>query len=295
MALISTATACANEDEIIWVKAEVYPTGAGTVYTDWSNIEEKTFNATSEFKRFSNMAISTAYIWTEPANGWLFSGVARDNGNQAYDNGIDLQVKVNADGLFTAIPYPEVFKGTSSTTEADELAAEALENLESPTDYVFAVFSKGAVARVAEDQIKYGHAYADKLYTEPGDQVTLSAYGDAFSPEGGGVKYYRFDHWTDSNGNTVGTERELTVTVSGPEIYYAHFAETDKDDYKANENDPHKSEDYYNGGFGGSTAIQQVSSPITQHPTPIFDLQGRRVEAPAHGIFIQNGKKIVVR
>ena len=293
MVFIYAATAFANEDEIIWVKAEAYPTGAGTVYTDWSNTGEKTFDATSEFKHYDNMAISTAYIWTQPADDWLFSGVARDNGNQVYDNGTDLQVKVNPDGLFTAIPYPEIYKG-QSTTEADELAQEALENLEKPTDYVFAVFSKGAVSRVAEDQIGCGNAYADKLYTEPGDQVTFSAYGDYYSLEGGGVKYYRFDHWADEQGNTVGTERELAVTVSGPAIYYAHFAETTKEEFKATENDPHLSEHYYDGGLGGSTGINDVNHGTTTN-NRYYDIQGRSVENPTKGLYVRNGKKFIVR
>ena len=293
MVFIYAATAFANEDEIIWVKAEAYPTGAGTVYTDWSPTDDKAFDATSEFKRYANMAISTAYIWTQPAGEWLFSGIARDNGNQIYDNGTDLQVKVNPDGLFTAIPYPEVFKGSSSTTEADELAQEALENLEKPTDYLFAVFSKGAVSRVAEDQIGCGYAYADKLYTEPGDQVTFSAYGDYFSLEGGGVKYFRFDHWTDEQGSTVGTERELTVTVSGPAIYYAHFAETTKEEFKATENDPHISEHYYDGGLGGSTGINDMNREITNNR--YYDIQGRSVENPTKGLYVRNGKKFIVR
>jgi hypothetical protein len=293
MALISTATAFANEDNIIWVKAEAYPTGAGTVYTDFVSYDEKEYDATSEFKRYTNGAISDAFIWAQATEGYMLAGYARDNGNQTYDRDLDLQVKVRADGYFTAIYDPTIYKGNSST-EADELAAEALEQLAAPTDYIFAVFTKGVVARVAEDQIGCGNAYADKLYTEPGDQVTLSAYGDSMSPEGGGVKYYKFDHWTDSDGNIVSTEREMTVTVSGPAIYYAHFAETDKDDYKASENDPHKSEHYYDGGIGGATAIQHVSLP-TQQDNRVYDLQGRYVANPTHGIFIQNGKKIVVR
>lgn len=290
MALISTATAFANEDNIIWVKAEAYPTGAGTVYTDFVSDDVKVFDATSEFKRYSNLEVSRAFVWAQPAEGYLLAGFARDNGNRAYDNGTDLQVKVRADGYFTAVYDPTVYKG-NSTTEADEYAAEALEQLADPTDYIFAVFSKGAVARVAEDQIGCGNAYADKLYTEPGDQVTFTAYGDDMSPESGGVKYYRFDHWTDSEGNTVGTERNLTVTVSGPAIYYAHFAETDKDDYKANENDPHKSDSYYSS----ATGVESVRYDDATTDRQLYDLQGRRIAKPAPGLFIQNGKKYIVR
>ena len=293
LALICTATAFANETYIVWVKAEVYPTGAGTVYTDFGkeSEEKKDYAATSEFKRTEPVSTSDAFIWAKPAEGYMLAGYARDNGNQIYDRDADLQVKVRDDGYFTAIYDHNSFKG-NSTTEATELAEEALSQMTTPTDYIFAVFTKGVVARVAEDQIGCGNAYADKLYTEPGDQVTLTAYGDSRSDYG--TEYFKFDHWTDSSGNTVGTEREMTVTVSGPEIYYAHFVETDKEDYKANENDPHKSEDYYNGGVPGATAIQHVSLP-TQQDNRVYDLQGSYVANPTHGIFIQNGKKIVVR
>ncbi len=46
-----------------------------------------------------------------------------------------------------------------------------------------------------------------------------------------------------------------------------------------------------------STGIRQVSSPITHHLTPIFDLQGRRVSdgQAKKGIYIINGKKIVIK
>ena len=142
MALISTATAFANEDNIIWVKAEAYPTGAGTVYTDFVSYDEKEYDATSEFKRYTNGAISDAFIWAQATEGYMLAGYARDNGNQTYDRELDLQVKVRADGYFTAIYDPTIYKGNSST-EADELAAEALEQLAAPTDYIFAVFTKG--------------------------------------------------------------------------------------------------------------------------------------------------------
>jgi len=284
--LAGVSSTFANEDEIIWAKAEVYPTGAGTVYLDWSNEENKTFAATSEFKRYTNGAISSGFIWAQPTDGWLLSGFARDNGNGTYDNGIDLQVKVRNDGQFTAIPYPEVYKG-SSTSEADELAQEALDQKTEPSDHLFAVFTKGVVSRVAEDQIGCGNAYADKLYSEPGDQVTLVAYGDSFSPEeGGGVKRFKFDHWTDADGNTVSADREYTVTVTGTAIYYAHFVECTEEEYKATENDPHKSESYYSD-------ISTVKDDHLDNGT-FYDLHGRRVAQPSKGIFIRNGKKVIL-
>lgn len=276
----------ANEYEIIWAKAEAYPTGAGTVYVGFVRDDERTFAATSEFKRGTNGAVSSGFIWAQPADGWLLSGFARDNGNGIYDNGIDLQVKVRDDGQFTAIPYPDKITGNSSS-EADELAQEALAQKTGPSDHLFAVFTKGVVSRVAEDQIGCGNAYADKLYSEPGDQVTLVAYGDSFSPESGGVKRFKFDHWTDADDHTVSTDREYTVTVTGTAIYYAHFVECTEEEYKATENDPHKSESYY------SSDISTVKAAPSDNGA-FYDLHGRRVAQPSKGIFIRNGKKVIL-
>lgn len=284
--MAGTLQSFANEDNIIWVKAEAYPTGAGTVYTDWTSDGEKTYDASSEFKRYSNGAISTAFVWSQPTEGWLFSGYARDNGNQTYNNGADLQLKVRPDGFFTAVFDPTAYSG-SSTTEADEKAKAALDAMEVPTDYVFAVFTHGAVARVAEDEINHGYAYADKLYSEPGDQITLSAWGDSESLEAGGVKYYKFAYWSDAEGNKLSEQREYTITVKGMDIYYAHFEETTKAEFQDTENDPHKGE-YY------SSAIKDVNmTSVTD--SHFYDLQGREIAVPRKGLFISQGKKWVVK
>ena len=239
LVLAVAAQSLANESQIIWVKAVAYPTGAGTVYVDYGLEGEKTFEATSEFKRHSNGAISSAFIWSQPAEGWQLAGYVRDsNKNGEFDNDIskDRQVKVNANGFFTAVYDPTVYKG-NSTSEADAAAEEAMQEMTSPTDLVFAVFTKGAIARAAVGQETHGKVYSSKLYTEAGDEVTFSAYGDSDSQDSG-VKYYKFDHWTDADGNTVGIDRRLTVTVKGGDIYYAHFVETTSGEFKETEHDP---------------------------------------------------------
>lgn len=45
------------------------------------------------------------------------------------------------------------------------------------------------------------------------------------------------------------------------------------------------------------TDLQSVAStPSTQHPSPIYDLQGRRINGkPQPGVFIQKGKKIIIK
>lgn len=284
--LAGTVQSLANEDNIIWVKAEAYPTGAGTVYTDWSSEGDKEFGESAEFKRYSNGAISTAFVWNQPAEGWLFAGYARDNGNHTYDVGLDRQVKVEANGFFTAVYDPTVYSG-SSTSEADQKAKEALEAMQAPSDHIFAVFTHGAVARVAEDELNHGHAYADKLSSEPGDQITLSAWGDSESLESG-VKFYKFAYWSDAEGNKLSEDREFTITVKGMDIYYAHFTETTRSEYQDTENDPHKSENYYN-----ELGVKDVKMTAAGSDSRIFDLQGRQVAAPRKGIFIRQGKKMV--
>ncbi len=278
----------AMEENIIWVKSEVYPTGAGTVYVDWSSDSEKRYDATSEFKRHCNSDISTAYIWSQPADGWLLAGYARDNGDKTFSNE-DKQVKVTPSGFFTAVYDPTVYSGSSSS-EAYALAEEAMQKMTEPTDLIFTVFTKGAVSRVPEDELGHGNAYADKLSTEPGDEVTLSAYGESVSKEAGGVDYYKFSHWTDASGETLGTDRELKIIVKGMDIYYAHFTACTQEEYKASEKDPHKSENYY------KTGIQTVKadSPLTGNGK-YYNLKGQVVAQPTKGLYILNGRKVIMK
>ncbi len=46
--------------------------------------------------------------------------------------------------------------------------------------------------------------------------------------------------------------------------------------------------------FGGATAIQNVNKQATSN-APIFDLSGRQIEKAQRGIYIQNGKKFIVK
>lgn len=49
--------------------------------------------------------------------------------------------------------------------------------------------------------------------------------------------------------------------------------------------------------IGQSTGIHNIHNDVVtiDKEAPIFDLQGRRIEKPAKGLYIQNGKKIVIR
>ena len=297
----------ANEDEIIWVKAEAYPTGAGTVYTDYANKDDdgnliteeaKNYGATSEFKRYTNGAISTAYIWSKITDSdYLLAGYARDtNKNGAFDNdtNTDKQVKVDFDGYFKGVPYPESISG-SSTSEADEKAQEALAEKTEPSDHVYAVFTKGAVAVMKAGQEAFGHIWVSKLSTVPGDQVQFLAYSDSYES-----KYYKFDHWENSAGENIGTDRKLTVTVQGKDIYYACVVETTKDDYQDNEKDPYVN-DNQSGAFPWDTHIQTVTTTDNAN-APVYDLGGRQIvngklsnSKLQRGLYIQNGRKVIMK
>jgi hypothetical protein len=42
-----------------------------------------------------------------------------------------------------------------------------------------------------------------------------------------------------------------------------------------------------------ATAITHHSSPNTHHPSPIYNLQGQRVQKASHGVYIVNGRKVI--
>ena len=49
-------------------------------------------------------------------------------------------------------------------------------------------------------------------------------------------------------------------------------------------------------GFGETTSIESIAK--SQQPTangPYYDLQGRRVAQPTKGLYIVNGKKVVIK
>jgi hypothetical protein len=46
--------------------------------------------------------------------------------------------------------------------------------------------------------------------------------------------------------------------------------------------------------FGG-TGVVSVFSSEKETATRFFDLQGREVKTPTHGLYIRNGKKVVVK
>ena len=281
----------------VWLKADVYPSGAGKVFVDWY-IDEVNMAESSEFKRSADFA-SSAYILVEPSDGWLFAGVSRDyNKNGLYDNEIDKQLHIWYNHYFDAIYDKTEYFVSGSSTETYNMAQEALKAMTKPTDQVFAVFTKGAVAYRAVGDEARGKVYSSQVYNEPGDQVTFSAYGDSeYQSSTGSNKYFKFDHWTDANGNTVSTDREFTVTVKGMEVYYACFSEISKQEYNETEKDldPNKIDWYDPEEFPWDFMSVESVKTDSKTDSRIYDLQGRVVTAPQKGVFIRGGKKVVVK
>ena len=43
------------------------------------------------------------------------------------------------------------------------------------------------------------------------------------------------------------------------------------------------------------TGINEIASPVNNGQKVIYDLQGRRITAPSKGLYIVNGKKVVIK
>lgn len=284
--------------ENFYVRATVFPANSGTVFVDDYQLPETyNYGATSEFKW--SMQFRHGYIWVKAAEGYQFAGVVRDkNMNGQYDADGDQQLWVRMNHYFDPIGDGKNYEVAGNTKASEELAKQALEAMTTPTDYILAVFTKGAVAKKNPEQESIGRIYSSKLDNAVGDQVTFYAYGDGESQyiDGEGYVYYKFDHWADATGQSVSTNREFTFTVQGGEVYYAHFAVTTKEDYQKNEQVPEQFKETFNntqwdGGFDG---IETVKVAKTAN-SAIYNINGQRVAQPAKGLFIQNGKKFVVK
>ena len=286
-----------------WLRADVYPAGSGLVYVDnYHTPKEIKYAERSEYKITDCVTPGEGFIWTQPAEGWQYAGVVRDyNRNGEFDSE-DKQLYIWATHYFDVMYDPTRYLISGSSTQSEEMARAALDKLEKPTDQVFAVFTKGAVAYVAVGQEAMGMVYSSKLYNEVGDSVTFSAYGDYQSPDTGGVEYYKFEKWTDADGNTLSTERELKVEVKGMEVYYANFVSTDQDGFQAEKDNPNTIDwKEWNGAdkdpeddIWNFLSVESLQS-ARQAGNQIYDLQGRRLTAPVKGLYIRNGKKVILK
>ena len=246
----------------LYLKAEAYPTGAGRVYASVyiSDYEDGDvdFQPVSEVKQARQT--SDAFIWAEAAEGYQLAGYARAGSNGTYDNGVDEQVRVNpVTGAFTALLDPQQYDGNGNTSQGQVDAENALAEMEEPTDYIFAVFTKGDVAFVARGCEDLGTVTASRLDNAAGESVTFTARAD---------KNAHFTGWTDAAGTVVGTHHALTVTAKGGATYYAHFAEGSEE-----------------------AAVETVRRDASAEA--VYDLLGRRRNGAdgQRGLWIKGGRK----
>lgn len=258
----------------VWVKAEAYPTGAGKVYVtcynplqpDDANPYSPDFQDVSEFKRSADVAASTAFLDFQVTEGYQFAGMVRDNGDGVYGEGDQQVRRREEDGNFTAVYDPTEYNVNGSSSESMAAAQEALALMEKPSDHVFAVFTKGDIGRVLPEHSSFfgtdmGKVVGSKLDNAPGDEVTFTAVPDA---------HYHFVKWTNDKGEDVSTVNPLTVTAEGGRLFLANFAKGDPE------------------------GIDDVDYFIT-NDNRYYDLQGRLVAVPRKGVFVRNGKKVVVK
>ena len=132
---------------------------------------------------------------------------------------------------------------------------------ENPNEYLYAVFARVVISNFKEKEV-YLYPRANDI----GDEVTLTCTRDDF------------DYWIEEGTGRHIAENPYTFTVTGKETYTAHFG------------DPSK------------IALHQLpsgkeGSSLTAHPSSDYDLQGRRVKngEMRKGVYIQNGKKIIVK
>ena len=142
-----------------------------------------------------------------------------------------------------------------------------------------------------------------------------------------GWSYVNFWTWggdeshSPSNKNWPGDKVSTTVSVDGKNWFKKTFTINNPDDYvnfvfstgsgspgspqTVNVNDIRETTYFEISAAteGGKNLVNVVSTGIKEQLNPIaeggndaiYDLQGRRVEHPTHGIYIRNGKKYVVR
>lgn len=263
--LVMVATLQAEAYNNLYLKVEAYPTGAGKVYvSQYADDEVKDYQDISEIK--NTVQMSTVFVSAQPAEGYLFAGCKRDrNGNRVYDEATDEQVFVrDYNGMFEAEWDEHQFEAT----EHNE-AKNALADLTEPTDYVFAVFTKGAVARVTTDKdssgqpIQNGQVFASKLDNTVGDVVTFSAQAS---------NGFHFVSWTNAVGEVISTQKAYTLTVQGPQIVYANFAKGSEED-----------------------GIENVNADDSRTDKPLYDLQGRRHQVATKGLYLCGGKKFIAK
>lgn len=178
-----------------YATADAAPTGAGKVYlsTDPQEEEPQYTEGTSEIQFYEyGSSYSYVYGYAQPAEGYLLAGWG------------------TTEELVEVTGNPAMLPVESVTSDAGE-----------PSD-VFYPFEPDAVYKAlftrvkvsyASGQSNLGYVSCSKVCNEIGDEVVLTA-----TPAD---EQCRFAYWT-LNGEKI-SENPLTVTVTGPAEYVAHF------------------------------------------------------------------------
>ena len=101
------------------------------------------------------------------------------------------------------------------------------------------------------------------------DQTTSQTAGTTYyvlSYQGGVLGFYKY-----GSGNTLGANKAF-LAVTGGESAPAYFSFDDE-----------------------TTAISEVENGTWKMDDSVYDLQGRRVKNPTSGLYIVNGKKVIIR
>ena len=197
LVFLSTLSLWAGEDKYyyFYATAEAVPTGAGKVYLAENNqAQDVPFEDGEAELLFTQHMMSswTIYGYAQPVDGYLFAGWSTTTDR--------VEVMENPGGL-------SVESHTSTEDEPDEFGYP----LEPDVTYK-ALFTRVKVSYVS-GQSSLGEIACSKPCNEIGDKVVLTA-----TPAD---EQTRFLYWT-LNGEKI-TENPLTVDVTGPADYVAHF------------------------------------------------------------------------
>lgn len=111
----------------------------------------------------------------------------------------------------------------------------------------------------------------------------------------------------NTNKLVAGNGTPITWTDNNP-VYILYTGGATPGFYRANNSTVAANKAYLNLGAAGAravsfilnmddstTAISEVATEEDDKSAPVYDLQGRRVAQPAKGLYIVNGKKVIIK
>lgn len=211
LTLMSVLSSWAISQEWYAYKAQLSatPTGAGLVYMSGSSADTPEWQEAVEYEVTAKSGM--AYLYAQPAEGWLFAGFATDNIDET-GNVVESDAITTTSNPAYVSMSSEITMTDDSGNPADSAVVAAQMPLE-PNNYYRAIFAK-VVAAVADGQDGLGDATVSKLNNGVGDQIVVAAVG--------ADDYVHFDYW-ELNGKEVSRDAVLNITVADTARYIAHF------------------------------------------------------------------------